>query len=83
MGSALGLRAAAGQGQRAAWNAGTTSAGANPGQEPSPASNAAPGWARDLQNTQSRRHHRQMALHALQGADRGGGGATPDIKEKD
>jgi type IV secretion system protein TrbL len=42
-----------------------------------------PGWARDLQSSQSRRHHRQMAMHTLQGGDRGGHGATPDIKEKD
>jgi len=83
MGSGLALRAAAADGQRAAWNAGTTGARPNPGGAPAPASNAMPGWARDLQNTQSRRHHRQAAIHALQGADRGGGGATPDIKEKD
>jgi type IV secretion system protein TrbL len=82
MGSALGLRDAATQGRRAAWNAGTTGA-QSPGDAAPAASNTMPGWARDLQNTQSRRHHRQMAVHALQGADRGGGGATPDIKEKD
>ncbi|HEY0622734.1 P-type conjugative transfer protein TrbL [Sphingomonas sp.] len=83
MGDAFGVRAAASQGQRAAWNAGTTSAQANPGDVPASASNAMPGWARDLQNTQSRRHLRQTAIHSLQGADRGGGGATPDIKEKE
>ncbi|MDT8760598.1 P-type conjugative transfer protein TrbL [Sphingomonas psychrotolerans] len=83
MSDGLGFRAAAGEGQRAAWNAGTASAQARPGDRSAPASDAMPGWARDLQNTQSRRHHRQMAIHALQGADRGGGGAAPDIKEKD
>ncbi|UYY57008.1 P-type conjugative transfer protein TrbL [Sphingomonas sp. S2-65] len=82
MGSALGLFDATTQGRRAAWNAGTTGAG-SPGETAPAASSAMPGWARDLQNTQSRRHHRQMAVHALQGSDRGGGGATPDIKEKD
>lgn len=83
MSGVLGLRAAAGEGQRAAWNAGTTGAQERPGDGAAPASDAMPGWARDLQNTQSRRHHRQTAIHALQGADRGGGGAAPDIKEKD
>ncbi|MDH4744243.1 P-type conjugative transfer protein TrbL [Sphingomonas sp. CBMAI 2297] len=83
VGGGLGLRTAAADGQRAAWNAGATGAQANPVDAPTPASSAMPGWARDLQNTQSRRHHRQTAIHALQGADRGGGGATPDIKEKD
>jgi len=83
MSGGLGFRAATAEGQRAAWNAGTTGAQANPGEAAAPASNAMPGWARDLQNTQSRRHHRQAAIHALQGSDRGGGGATPDIKEKD
>jgi type IV secretion system protein TrbL len=83
VGGTLGLRAAAERGERAAWNAGGTNAQAHPGETGPSASSDMPGWARDLQNTQSRRHHRQAAIHALQGADRGGGGVTPDIKEKD
>lgn len=82
LGNAFGLRQAAADGRRAAWNAGN----APPGGRSPPVSSppdAMPGWARNLQATQSRRHHRQMAIHTLQGGDRGGNGATPDIKEKD
>jgi type IV secretion system protein TrbL len=32
---------------------------------------------------QSARHHRQTAMHAVQSGDRGGHGATPDIKERE
>jgi type IV secretion system protein TrbL len=41
-----------------------------------------PGWARAMQSEQAKRHHRQVALHALQQGDRGGASATPDIKER-
>ena len=40
-------------------------------------------WARQVQSTQAARHHRQMAIHALQSGDRGGHAARPDIKERD
>ena len=39
--------------------------------------------AQSLRAQQDSRHHRQVALHALQQGDRGGGSATPDIKERD
>lgn len=84
LGHALGLRQAAAHGRRAAWDAGNTAAGtasAPSGGDSAP--DAMPGWARNLQAAQSRRHHRQMAIHTLQGGDRGGSGVTPDIKEKD
>ena len=84
LGHALGLRRSAADGRRAAWDAGNTAAGtasAPSGGDGVP--DAMPGWARNLQATQSRRHHRQMAIHTLQGGDRGGSGVTPDIKEKD
>jgi type IV secretion system protein TrbL len=42
-----------------------------------------PAWAQKLQSAQSARHRRQMAIHAIRDGDRGGGGITPDIKEKD
>jgi type IV secretion system protein TrbL len=42
-----------------------------------------PGWARDMKAAQASRHHRQTALHTIQQGDRGGAGATPDIKERD
>jgi type IV secretion system protein TrbL len=42
----------------------------------------APAWARSLRSEQASRHRRQIAVHALQQGDRGGGSATPDIKER-
>ncbi len=83
LGNAFGLRDAAARGERAAWQAGTSTP--SPAALPAGANtaDAMPGWARDLQTKQSRRHHRQMAIHTLQGGDRGGQGASPDIKEKD
>lgn len=42
----------------------------------------APAWARSLRAEQTSRHRRQVAIHALQQGDRGGGSATPDIKER-
>lgn len=83
LGNAFGLRQAAADGQRAAWNAGNSGNATASAPTGGGAPDAMPGWARNLQATQSRRHHRQMAIHALQGGDRGGHGATPDIKEKD
>jgi len=86
------LRASAEQGRQAAWGAGATrqsaagaagGAGAAAGAPAGSAPDAMPAWARDLQSTQTARHHRQMAIHALQSGDRGGHGATPDIDEKD
>lgn len=80
---AFGLREAAASGERAAWDAGTTAKSPAAPQAGAGAPDAMPAWARNLQASQSRRHHRQMALHTLQGGDRGGQGASPDIKEKD
>lgn len=80
---AFGLREAAASGERAAWDAGTTAKSPAPPQAGAGAPDAMPAWARNLQASQSRRHHRQMALHTLQAGDRGGQGASPDIKEKD
>lgn len=42
-----------------------------------------PGWARAMKDQASARHHRQAAIHAIGQGDRGGAGATPDIKERD
>ena len=42
-----------------------------------------PGWARAMKDQASARHHRQAAIHAIGQGDRGGGGATPDIKERE
>ncbi|QDC37212.1 P-type conjugative transfer protein TrbL [Sphingobium fuliginis] len=81
-GGAFGLGAAAERGEQAAWRAGSTTTSAVAAGEAASAAST-PAWARNLQATQARRHHRQMAIHALQSGDRGGSGATPDIKEKD
>ena len=76
----LGLREAAGRGQQAAWEAGNTgSASSSVGAS----SEAMPAWAQKLHSVQASRHRRQMAIHAIQSGDRGGGGVTPDIKERD
>ncbi|MBV1691483.1 P-type conjugative transfer protein TrbL [Novosphingobium sp. G106] len=84
--SALGLGEAAAQGRDAAWNALNRSGGQSDGGRSSVASDSAdntPAWARDMRAQQTGRHHRQVALHAVQQGDRGGASATPDIKERD
>jgi len=76
--SALGIGEAAQSGRQAAWNAlNGNGGGASAGSE-----GRAPAWARAMRDQQTGRHHRQMAIHALSQGDRGGGSATPDIKER-
>ena len=79
MSDTLGLGEAASSGREAAWNAIN---GRPPSTGGASASEAMPGWARAMQSEQAKRHHRQVALHALQQGDRGGASATPDIKER-
>ena len=77
----LGLREAAAGGRQAAWDALNRTSSATP---PAGANDdRAPGWARAMRTQQTARHHRQLAVHSLQQGDRGGGGASPDIKERD
>ena len=83
MSGAFGIKEAAEQGRQAAWAAGNTSAKAGTAADATSGGEAMPAWARQLQSTQAARHHRQTAIHALQSGDRGGHGATPDIKERD
>jgi len=76
---ALGVGEAVGSGRKAAWNA---------LNETGPAASAAgsdgtPAWAQALKSEQTARHRRQLAVHAIGQGDRGGGAATPDIKERD
>jgi type IV secretion system protein TrbL len=79
---ALGIGEAASSGRQAAWNA-LNDTKTSPGQAQAGGGNdAAPAWARAMRAEQSTRHRRQLALHALQQGDRGGGAATPDIKER-
>ena len=82
LGGGLGLRAAAERGQQAAWSAGSGDSGA-PAAGSGGGAAAAPDWARKLHATDARRHRRQVALHTIQGGDKGGAGAAPDIKERD
>lgn len=76
----FGIGAAAERGRQAAWRAMNTPEGKREGAA---SADEPPAWARNLQSTQTARHHRQMAVHALQSGDRGGASATPDIKERD
>lgn len=81
--NAFGVGAAAERGRNAAWNAGNTGSTATGAPASAASPDAAPAWARQLQASQAARHRRRMAIHAIQSGDRGGGSATPDIKEKD
>ncbi|WP_242129296.1 P-type conjugative transfer protein TrbL [Sphingobium sp. Sx8-8] len=83
-GGALGLGEAAASGRQAVWNALNQNS-------PSPApsgpggggeTGGAPAWARSMRAEQTMRHRRQLAVHAISQGDRGGGSATPDIKER-
>ena len=80
MSAALGLGAAAESGRQAAFNA-LTNRAANAGGEPGASS--MPEWARAMKTEQSLRHYRQSAVHTIQQGDRGGNGATPDIKQSE
>ena len=83
MRSTLGLGAAAERGQQAAWSAGTTGRSAAATATAGASGEGMPAWASKLHADQASRHRRQMAIHAVQAGDRGGGGITPDIKERD
>lgn len=85
MSAALGLGEAAEAGRQGAINAmvGRTGAGATNGSSGGDDPRSIPGWARAMKDQASARHHRQTAIHAIGQGDRGGAGATPDIKERD
>ncbi|MBV8237420.1 MAG: P-type conjugative transfer protein TrbL [Sphingomonas sp.] len=79
MSAALGLGEAVESGRQAAFSAmaGKTSGGVTGDSADMPA------WAREMKAQQTTRHHGQAAMHAVQQGDRGGHGATPDIKERE
>ena len=77
---ALGLGEAAKGGRQAAWNALNQTSASSSSSE---GASTTPAWAQSLRAEQAARHHRQVAVHALQQGDRGGASATPDIKERD
>ena len=79
MSAALGFSEAVESGRQAAFDAVTGRAGSASADSES----NMPGWARAMKAQASARHHRQTALHTVAQGDRGGHGATPDIKEKD
>jgi type IV secretion system protein TrbL len=78
-----GLGDAAERGRRAAFMAGAKTSGGAAGAAPAETSGEAPRWAQRLRSEQAARHHRQLALHTMQGGDRGGAGANPDISERE
>jgi type IV secretion system protein TrbL len=80
MSAAFGIGEAAESGRQAAFNALTNR---TPAAAATDSAGAVPGWARAMKAQQSNRHHGQAAMHAVQQGDRGGHGATPDIKERD
>jgi len=82
MSAALGLGQAAESGRQAAFGA-MTGRTASAASEAADGASSMPGWARAMKAQQSARHHRQTAMHAVQSGDRGGHGATPDIKERE
>jgi type IV secretion system protein TrbL len=82
MSAALGLGEAAEFGRQAAFNA-MTGRTASAASETADSASSMPGWARAMKAQQSARHHGQTAMHAVQSGDRGGHGATPDIKERE
>ena len=79
-----GLRDAAESGQRTAFMTGArTSSTAASDAGASASADDAPRWAQQLRSEQATRHQRQLALHTIQGGDRGGAGANPDISERE
>lgn len=83
MSQAFGLSEAASSGRAAAHNAFNQAGGGSSPAGSTPASDGAPAWARAMRSEQTARHHRHVALQAIKDGDRGGGSATPDIKERD
>jgi type IV secretion system protein TrbL len=77
--SGIGLSEAIQRGRDGAWAAMT---GGRDSPQADPASGGEPSWAQSLRRQQTSRHRRQVALHSLQQGDRGGGSATPDIRER-
>lgn len=79
---AFGLGDAAEAGRQAATQA-MSSAGAAGSSVDTGAPREMPGWARAMRAEASARSRRQAATHAVTQGDRGGGGITPDIQERE
>lgn len=79
--SAIGLDEATASGRRAARDAfGSARAGSAQAGTPR---ETRPEWASSLERRQTARHHGQLAAHTLRDGDGGGGGANPDLDEKE
>ncbi|RJF90322.1 P-type conjugative transfer protein TrbL [Sphingomonas cavernae] len=83
IGNTFGIGAAAERGRNATWAALNRAGSGGSATPQQAASDAAPAWARQLHTSQAARTRRQAVIHALREGDRGGAGATPDIKERD
>ena len=77
------IRESAAKGSQAAWTAGRTSPVPSAPSSGATPSDPAPAWARNLHAQQTARHHRHMAVQAVKDGDRPGGGANPDLSEKE
>jgi type IV secretion system protein TrbL len=79
--AALGLGESASRGRQGAWDALNGNRGSAP--PVSTSGDGAPAWASSLRSDASQRAHRHLAIQSLREGDRGGSGASPDIKERD
>ncbi|ALR19213.1 P-type conjugative transfer protein TrbL [Sphingobium baderi] len=77
------IRESAAKGSQAAWTAGSTSPAPSAPSSGATPSDPTPAWARNLHAQQTARHHRHMAVQAVKDGDRPGGGANPDLSEKE
>ena len=83
MSAALGIGEAAESGRQAAFNALANRTASAAATNTGAGDQSVPGWARAMKAQASTRHHGQATMHAISQGDRGGHGATPDIKERD
>ncbi|MEQ8393679.1 MAG: P-type conjugative transfer protein TrbL [Gammaproteobacteria bacterium] len=79
-----GLFESARRGRQAAWQAtGGSGAGTNPGTGTVPPGSGPPSWAQRLRAEQRRRAHLHTTAQAIKEGDRPGGGANPDLSERE
>ncbi|WP_324698938.1 P-type conjugative transfer protein TrbL [Novosphingobium sp. RL4] len=59
-----------------------SNASSSPSDTTAESGEGTPQWAKTLRAEQTARHRRDVAIHAVQQGDRGGGSTTPDISER-
>ncbi|WP_395331939.1 P-type conjugative transfer protein TrbL [Novosphingobium sp. BL-8H] len=59
-----------------------SNASSSPSETTAEGGEGTPQWAKTLRAEQTARHRRDVAIHAVQQGDRGGGSTTPDISER-